>query len=92
MCSGQKGAVEEAHTMLRMIIPKKTVFSDLSQWMLNKAVNHINSTPRARLDGVTPYAAASFKYGHELIDKLGLRPINDKDGVTLTPRLLTSRY
>lgn len=91
MCSGQKGAVEEAHTMLRMIIPKKTIFTDLSQWKLKKAVDHINSTPRARLNGMTPYEAAFFKYGHELLNELGLKPIYDKDEVTLSPRLILSR-
>lgn len=91
MCSGQKGAVEEAHTMLRMIIPKKTVFTDLSQWKLKKAVDHINSTPRARLNGMTPYEAAFFKYGYQLLNVLGLKPIYDKDEVTLTPRLIDPR-
>ena len=88
VCSGQKGAVEEAHTLLRMILPKKTVFSDLTQWKLNKAVDHINSVPRARLDGKTPYEAAFLKYGYELLNKLRLKPIYNKDEVTLTPRLL----
>lgn len=88
MCSGQKGAIEEVHTMLRMIIPKKTVFSDLSQWKLRKAVDHINSTPRARLNGSTPYEAALLKYGHEILNKLYLKPVYNKDEVTLTPHLL----
>ena len=91
MCSGQKGAVEEAHTMLRIIIPKKTVFTDLSQWKLKKAVDHINSTLRARLNGMTPYEAAFFKYGYQLLNVLGLKPIYDKDEVTLTPRLIDPR-
>ena len=90
MCSGQKGAIEEVHTMLRMIIPKGTVFEDLTQWKLNKAVNHINSTPRAKLNGLTPYEAAYNKYDYEILNKLRLKPITDKDEVTLTPRLFNS--
>ena len=32
MRSGQKGGLEQAHTMLRMILPKKTNFEFLTQW------------------------------------------------------------
>ena len=32
MRSGQKGALEQAHTMLRMILPKGTSFEFLTQW------------------------------------------------------------
>lgn len=88
MCSGQKGSIEELHTMLRMIIPKKTVFTDITQWQLNKAVNHINSTPRERLNGLTPYYATYLKYDYELLNKLRLKPIINKDEVELTPHLI----
>ena len=46
MQSGQKGGLEQAHTMLRMILPKGTSFEFLTQWDVNTIVNHINSTPR----------------------------------------------
>lgn len=46
--SGQKGGVENAHTMLRMVLPKGTSFEFLAQWDVNLTVNHINSTPRER--------------------------------------------
>ena len=49
MRSGQKGALEQAHTMLRMILPKGTSFEFLTQWDVNLIVNHINSTPRESL-------------------------------------------
>ena len=88
MCSGQKGAIEELHTMLRMIIPKKTVFTDLTQWQLNKAVDHINSTPRAKLGGITPYHAACLKYDYQILNKLRLKPLINKDEVELTPHLI----
>ena len=45
MRSGQKGGLEQAHTMLRMVLPK-TSFEFLTQWDVNLIVNHINSTPR----------------------------------------------
>lgn len=88
MCSGQKGAIEEVHTMLRMIIPKKTVFTDLTQWQIRKAVDNINSTPRAKLGGITPYHAAYLKYDYQILNKLRLKPIINKDEVELTPHLL----
>ena len=36
MSSGQKGGIEEVHTLLRMVLPKGTVFTDLTQWDLKK--------------------------------------------------------
>ena len=58
MRSGQKGGIEQAHTMLRMILPKKTSFEYLTQWDLRTIVDHINSTPRESLGGRTPYDVA----------------------------------
>ena len=52
MRSGQKGGVENAHIMLRMVLPKGTSFEYLTQWDVNLVVNHINSTPRKSLGGI----------------------------------------
>lgn len=52
MRSGQKGTLEQAHTLLRMVLPKGTSFEFLTQWDVNLIVNHINSTPRAILNGI----------------------------------------
>ena len=38
MRSGQKGGVENAHTMLRMVLPKGTSFEFLTQWDVNLIV------------------------------------------------------
>ena len=38
MRSGQKGGIEQAHNMLRMILPKKTSFEYLTQWDLRTIV------------------------------------------------------
>ena len=46
MRSGQKGGIEQAHTMLRNVLPKGTDFSYLTQWDVSLIVNHMNSTPR----------------------------------------------
>ena len=87
MRSGQKGGVENAHTMLRMVLPKGTSFEFLTQWDVNLIVNHINSTPRESLNGRTPYEMALECYGESLLKELQLRPINP-DEVNLTPKLI----
>lgn len=87
MRSNQKGGVENVHTMLRMIIPKGTVFTDLSQWDVRKAVDHVNNAPRKNLDGKTPYEKAHWLYGKRTLEKLQLRYVAP-DEVTLTPKLL----
>jgi len=35
MQSGQKGGLEQAHTMIRMVLPKGTSFEFLTQWDVN---------------------------------------------------------
>jgi IS30 family transposase len=87
MRSGQKGGIEQAHTMLRMVLPKGTSFEFLTQWDVNLIVNHINSTPRESLGGKTPYQMALESYGENALKALQLRPIAP-DEVTLTPKLI----
>lgn len=87
MRSGQKGGIEQAHTMLRMILPKKTSFEFITQWDVNLIVNHINSTPRESLGGRTPYDMALETLGEEVLKAFQLRPIAP-DEVNLTPKLI----
>ena len=87
MRSGQKGGIEQAHTMLRMILPKKTNFEFLTQWDVNLIVNHINSTPRESLGGRTPYDMALETLGEEVLKAFQLRQIAP-DEVNLTPKLI----
>lgn len=87
MRSGQKGGVENVHTMLRNVLPKGSSFEYLTQWDVNLIVNHINSTPRASLNGRTPYEAALERFGVDVLKELQLRPI-DPDDVNLTPKLI----
>lgn len=87
MRSGQKGGLEQAHTMLRMVLPKGTSFEFLTQWDVNLIVNHINSTPREILGGRTPYSVALETLGEEVLKALQLRPIAP-DEVNLTPKLI----
>ena len=87
MRSGQKGGIEQAHTMLHMVLPKKTSFEFLTQWDLRTIVDHINSTPRESLGGRTPYDVALDNYGIDILKALQLRPI-PLDEVNLTPKLI----
>ena len=87
MRSGQKGGIENVHTMLRNVLPKGTSFEFLTQWDVNLIVNHINSTPRKILDGKTPYDLASESFGEEILKALQLRRI-EPDEVNLRPELI----
>ena len=87
MRSGQKGGVEQAHTMLRMVLPKGTSFEFLTQWDVNLITSHINSTPRESLGGRTPYRAALETLGEEALNAFQLKPV-DPDEVNLTPKLI----
>ena len=87
MRSGQKGTIEQAHTMLRTILPKGTSFEFLTQWDVNLIVNHINSTPRESLGGQTPYDASLKTLGEDVLKAFQLKPISP-DEVNLTPKLI----
>ena len=87
MRSGQKGGIEQAHTMLRMILPKRTTFEFLTQWDVNLITSHINSTPRESLNGRTPYDVALEAFGTDVLKAFQLRRI-DPDKVILTPKLI----
>lgn len=87
MRSGQKGGIEQAHTKLREILPKGSSFEYLTQWDLNLAMRHINSTPRESLGGRTPYDVALETLGEDTLNAFQLRRI-DPDEVTLTPKLI----
>ena len=87
MHSGQKGGLEQAHTMLHMVLPKGTSFEFLTQWDVNLSVNHINSTPRESLGGRTPYSVVLETLGEEVLNAFQLRPIAP-DEVNLTPKLI----
>ncbi|WP_288838858.1 hypothetical protein [uncultured Megasphaera sp.] len=87
MRSGQKGALEQAHTMLRDVLPKGTSFEYLTQTDVKRIVNHMNSTPRASLDGRTPYEVALEHFGKETIKAFQLKLISP-DEVNLTLKLI----
>ena len=92
MASWQKGALENDHITLREICPKETDLYALglrSQEALNRAVSHMNSYPREKLDGKTPFQLTEF-LNPALVQRLidyGLEII-EPNAVTLKPYLL----
>ncbi len=87
MRSNQKGGIEEVHTLLRMILPKGTIFTHLTQWDVRKCVDHINGYAREKLGGATPYDLSLQKFGPDILRTLQLKYVAP-DEVTLTPKLL----
>lgn len=83
----QKPNVENNHNYVRDIIPNKKSIKHLTQEDINLMFSHINSAPRASLNGKTPYEAFEFLYGNEILNKLNVQKI-EKDMVTLQPYLL----
>lgn len=83
----QKPHVENNHNYVRNIIPNGKSLKNLTQEDLNLMFSHINSAPRASLNGKTPYEAFEFLYGNEILKKLNVQKI-EKDMVTLQPYLL----
>ena len=83
----QKPHVENNHNYVRDIIPNKKDLTHLTQDDIDLMFSHINSTPRASLNGKTPYESFEFLYGTEILEKLNIQKI-EKDTVTLQPYLL----
>lgn len=92
MCSHQKGSLENNHEKIRYICPKQYDLYELGLNSQDKAdliSSHINSFPKEKLNGKTPFEYLQFM-NPELYQKLmdyGLESI-DKDKVFLRPNLL----
>jgi IS30 family transposase len=85
--SWQKPHIEKLHTLLRMVLPKKSWFDHLGQKDIDLTCSHINSYSRARLDGATPFEAVPVGFSNKLIRALGQKRIAP-DEVNLSPKLL----
>jgi len=87
--SYQKPEIENNHTFIRRILPKRTSFDDLTQEDIDLIMNHINSTPREELNGHTPYELACIMIGQDIINQLSM-PI-ERNKVILKPELLKKK-
>ena len=92
MQPGQKGSLENNHIELRYILPKSTDLRALGltdQKKLNLALSHVNSFPKQKLNGKTPFDYLEFMapdLAKALFD-FGLVKIKE-DMVVLKPYLL----
>lgn len=84
--SYQKPEIENNHTFIRRILPKGTSFDRFTQEDINLMMDHINSVPRAELNGNTPYELACVLIGTDIISNFS-KPIK-RDDVILKPELL----
>lgn len=87
MHSGDKGKLEQTHTLVRRVLPKKTSFKDLSQEQVDLINNHINNYARRELNGCTPFQLAKVVIKKKILDVLNLHEISPQE-VTLKPSLL----
>jgi len=85
--SWQKPHIEKNHEYIRYVLPRGKTFNPYTQDDITVLMNHINSTRRSKLNGMTPYELADSVEFRKLKDVLGLHAI-PADEVNLTPRLL----
>lgn len=85
--SWEKPAIENAHTLLRRVLPKGTSFDGLAQADVDLVCSHINSYPREDLGWRAPFELLP-EWGRENLPKaFGMEEI-PRDEVNLTPSLI----
>lgn len=87
MCAWQKPGVEKSHEYIRYILPKGSSFDNLTQWDVDKVMNHINSSARASLNGLPPIKLAQLLFDQETFHVFELREILPDD-IILKPDLI----
>ena len=87
MCAWQKPGVENSHEYIRYILPKGSSFDKLTQWDVNKVMNHINSSARASLNSLPPIRLAQLLFDQETLNAFNLREISP-DAIILSPDLI----
>jgi IS30 family transposase len=68
----QKGGLERGHRYIREVLPKGTSFDHLTEGDVSLLVSHINSIPRPKLGGKTPYELAAAWLGKDVFGSLGI--------------------
>lgn len=85
--SGQKGKIEKNHVELRKVFPKPTNFDNFTQEQINIALSHINSEPRAILNGNAPGEIACIWLNEKVLGTNEYLFV-ERDKVFLHPSLL----
>ena len=86
--SWQKPQIENAHRLIRRILPRGTSFKELSKSDVSLMMRHINSFYREQLGDRTPFECMKSEHEIKLLTLLELQPI-PPDEVLLKPALLT---
>lgn len=55
MASWQKAEIEKNHEYIRYVIPQNTSLNPYTEYDITLLMNHINSTKRESLNGLSPY-------------------------------------
>lgn len=85
--SGQKGKIEKNHVELRKVFPKGTSFDGFDQKQVDIALSHVNSEPRAILNGNCPGSICTVWLDEKVLAVNEYRFI-EPDSVFLSPDLL----
>lgn len=85
--SDQKARCENAHRLIRRILPKGTSFEGLDDEAIALVSSHVNSMPRASLDGKPPLLLAMQHLPKEFFEHFSIRLI-PADEIVLKPKLL----
>lgn len=83
----QKGSCEKNHEYIRYVRKKGATFDDLTQEKTNLLANHINSTKRDSLNGLSPFKLSQLLLDEKLLTVMNYHEIKP-DEVKLTPELL----
>lgn len=87
MNSNQKSNCERNHELIRYVIPKGEAKEEYREEEIKRLMNHINSYPRKKWNGRSPYDLFEKIYGQETATALGLEKV-PSDSINLTPALV----
>jgi IS30 family transposase len=88
--SWQKGKVENNHTNLRRILPKRTSFNNLNQNDIDLVLSHLNSYMRKRYDDIPAITRFNNIFDENILEQLNINLIDPND-VILDPKLLKGK-
>ena len=86
----QKGALERNHEFIRYFSAQGKSFDNYTQADITRMINHINSTARDGLNGLTPFKLASLFWDPIVLKALNLKRV-PPDKVTLRPVVLKKK-
>ena len=87
--SNQKSPIERNHEFIRMILPKRTTFDNLTQDEIDLMLSHINSYGRPKHGDSCPFEifTTAYTHGAAFLNALNIRKVSHND-IILKPRLL----